>query len=110
MFGFSNRSRSLAIVAIAAASLLGACVTLPAPGAGGGTTFEPLPITAPNPPQTASCQETVGSNGGVGFWDIGLGQCWACPAGSNRTIFDVRGSDACQFGFPFGQMVAAERL
>jgi hypothetical protein len=107
MFGFSNRSRSLAIVAIAASSLLGACVTLPAPGAGGGTTPAPTPIT---PPQTASCHERVGSNGGVGFYDIGLGQCWACPAGSNRTVFDVRGADACQFGFPFGEMVAAQRL
>lgn len=30
------------------------------------------------------------------FLDIGLGTCWSCPSGYNRTIFAVTGNTACE--------------
>ncbi|MEZ5667843.1 MAG: hypothetical protein R3F55_10495 [Alphaproteobacteria bacterium] len=112
-----GRGRGFAVIAVLTAASLGACVPVgqgfkPGPGFGGNPQPAPAPqqVFVPVPVATPACEQRIASNGGTGFWDIGLGQCWACPSGSQRTVFDVTGADACQFGFPFGEMVAAEYL
>ncbi len=105
-----RRGAILSAIVFAAASGLSACVTVaPGNGGGGGGGGGGIGVNPP-PSYTPQCTQRVGSNGGQGFWDIGLGRCFSCPAGSDRTIFDVRSNQACQSGGPFGPMMAAEDL
>ena len=103
------RFRVLGVAAAVAALVTVGCV--PAGGGGGGGVTPPAPHTFPASFVTAKeCSARIGANGGTGFWDIGRSECWSCPSGSARTIFAVNGSDACQVGGVFGNMIAAEYL
>lgn len=114
----SPRFRAPWLVLAAAAGLifLAGCVqispNLPPPGGG-----RPAPTPAPSFVEASyvtspECSGRTGNNGGRGFVDIGLNQCYACPSGYNRTVFDVRGNNACERGGPppFGTWVGAEPL
>lgn len=105
MFGTSNRIRGLAVAVVTATSLLGACISIPAPGPGGGG--EGGGVTPPPPPQESlACHQRVGENEGHGFVDIGRGDCWSCPLGSARTLFPVNENWACNFGGILGTSFA----
>ncbi len=117
MFGRSlpinlTHGKRLAAAAAIASIALGACVPMapiygPNPGGGGQPGANPIPATY----VTASeCTQRTGNNGGRGFWDIGLSQCYSCPTDSARTVFDVRSGQACQSGGVFGPMTSAENL
>ena len=107
------------VVAAAALLLVGlaACVPVasnPPPPSGGQT---PDPPPAPRLVEAAyvsgaDCASRTANNGGRGFVDVGLNQCYACPSGYGRTIFDVRGNNACERGGPppFGTWLRAEPL
>jgi len=50
-----------------------------------------------NPAQFASATNRGDGGCPVGqFLDIGLGTCWSCPSGYNRTVFSVTGNTACE--------------
>ena len=115
----TGRKRHTWVATVAALLLVGLAACVP-------TSYNPPPPPGgqiPNPPPAprlieasyttgAECSSRTGNNGGRGFIDIGLNQCYACPSGYARTIFDVRGNNACERGGPppFGTWVRAEPL
>ena len=119
----TEKKRHTWVAAVVALLLVGlaACgqvISNPPPPSG---SQPPPPPSAPAPAprlveaayvSAAECASRTGNNGGQGFIDIGLNQCYACPSGYGRTIFDVRGNNACERGGPppFGTWVRAEPL
>ncbi len=106
--GIISTSRRLGVMAALIAFAVAGCI-VPQPGGGGGGGAPGPQIVPAQFSKMESCSARVGGNGGRGFWDPTQG-CWSCPSGSARTIFAVNGSDACQVGGVFGNMISAEYL